>query len=128
MQRKGVDGMNWKVFKSDDPETWPKINCLFLICWTRGKRYKFYNAVWDNEVKCFTHDLRKIIFEVGDIFYVNISYIPYIQKELHPVKCSINDWGCEFNDDGYCLNDEKCGHQKAVTEYMLGAKVICKEF
>jgi hypothetical protein len=54
--------------------------------------------------------------------------MPYIEKELYPIKCGFDDWECPSYDDGYCLCDEKCGDQKKVTEYMLGSKAIWKEY
>lgn len=121
--------MNWKVFKREDPNTWPKVDCPLFVCWTNGKRHKFYDARWDTEAKRFMHDWRWIFFEKeGDIFYVSIGYIPYIERETHPMKCITIDSACEYEDDGYCLFDGFCTCQKEITEYMIGYKRIWKEF
>lgn len=120
--------MNWHIYKRDDPNTWPEIDCPMYVCWTNGDRYRFYDARWDNEDKHFMHDLRWIVFEQGDVFYAYVGYIPYIEKEFHPIKCSKKDEICEYEDDRYCLCDKKCEYQYEVTEYLLGSKRIWKDF
>jgi hypothetical protein len=120
--------MNWHVFKRDDPETWPEVDCPLLVCWSNGDDYRLYNAKWDSEDKQFIHDLRWIVFQKGDVFYTYIGYIPYIERELHPIKCAQERPRCAHYDDGYCLCETKCKFQKEVTEYSLGHKRIWKEF
>ena len=73
-------------------------------------------------------DLRWICFEKGDIFYIYVGYIPYIENEFHPMKCSKKDEICEYEDDGYCLCKRKCKYQCETIEYLLGLKRIYKEF
>lgn len=120
--------MNWRVFKRDDPDTWPEVDCPLLVCWTNGDDYHLYNAKWDNEDKQFIRDLKWIVFQKGDVFYTYIGYIPYIERELHPRVCSINDRNCIDEDDGYCISDIECPHMKIKTEYSIGRKRIWKEF
>lgn len=121
--------MNWRVFKRDDPSTWPEIDCPMLICWTNGDDYRLYNAKWDSEDKQFIRDLKWIVFQKGDIFYTYIGYIPYIEKECHPAKCKGDRYLCSEYDDGYCLGDDLgCKCMEVVTEYSLGYKCIWKEF
>ena len=121
--------MNWKVFKKNDPSTYPEIDCPLLIYWTDGSREIFYTAKWDAEDKEFVHDLRTIRFYKGDIFYAYLSYVPYIENEMHPAKCKEDKYLCSHYDDGYCLGeDTKCKCIEEVTEYSLGYKRIWKEF
>ena len=120
--------MNWKVFKRDDPSTYPELDCPLLICWTNGMRHCFYTAKWDNRYKQFVRDLRQCVFYEGDIFYKYLAYVPYIENELHPIKCGKEDKRCEYEDDGYCLYKLQCKHQKDSTEYSLGSKPIWKEY
>ena len=120
--------MNWRVFKRDDPDTWPEIDCPLLVCWTNGDDYRLYNAKWDSEDKQFIRDLRWIVFQKGDVFYTYIGYIPYIERELHPIKCAQERPRCAHYDDGYCLCKTKCKSQKEATEYSIGHKRIWKEF
>jgi hypothetical protein len=107
------------------------------VCWRDGNDYRLYHARWDNEAKTFMNsDFRWISFSKGDIFYSYVGYIPYIEKECHPIKCGYFDENGEecacpygFDDNGYCMNYEfKCEHMKVVTEYSLGSKPIWKEF
>ena len=120
--------MNWKVFKRDDPGTYPELDCPLLIYWTNGRRYSYYIAKWDNKYKQFIRDLRRCVFYEGDIFYKYLAYAPCIEKELHPIKCNKEDWKCDYYDNEYCLCENKCEHQKEVTEYALISKPIWKEF
>jgi hypothetical protein len=121
--------MNWRVFKRDDPDTWPELDCPLLVCWTNGDDYRLYNAKWDSEDKKFIRDLKWIVFQKGDVFYTYIGYIPYIERELHPRKCGKGDRMCAYEDDGYCIGDScECEHIKFVTEYSIGHKRIWKEF
>lgn len=121
--------MNWNVFKRDDRETWPKIDCPLLVCWTDGNRYRFYDAMWDNEGNKFMRDYHWMWFEDGDIFYVYLGYIPHIERECHPYKCKENRYLCSNYDDGYCFGeDTKCKGIEVATEYSIGYKKIWKEF
>ena len=116
--------MNWHVFKRDDPNTWPQVNCPMLVCWTNNNDYKLYNVKWDDEKQCYMHDLKKVMFYEGDVFYSYIGCIPYIQKECHPIKCGIDRHLCVHYDNGYCLSEKKCKGQEVATEYMLGFKSV----
>lgn len=121
--------MNWRVYKHEDPSTYPEIDCPMYVCWTNGERYRFYDARWDNEGKHFMHDWRWICFERGDVFYAYVSYIPYIEKECHPAKCKGDKYLCSDYDNGYCLGDDRgCKCMEVTTEYSLGYKRIWKEF
>lgn len=126
--RKGWPDMNWHVYKRDDPSTHPDIDCPMYVCWTNGERYRFYDARWDNEGKRFMHDWRWIWFEQGDIFYAYVGYIPFIEWECHPIKCNKEDSICEYDDNGYCLCENSCNHQRHAIEYSLGYKRIWKKF
>lgn len=116
--------MNYKVFKMDDPETWPELNCPLLV-WKPNQAWP-YIFQWDPKGHCFLDD--RVTYRPKMCFYQYIGYMPYIEKECHPIKCGFNDWICQSYDDGYCMCDEKCGDQKKVTEYMLGSKPIWKEY
>lgn len=120
--------MQWKVFKRDNPSTYPDIDCPLLVYWTDGNRDIFYTAKWDNEDKEFVRDLRTIRFYKGDIFYSYLAYVPYIEKELHPIKCDMRYKACGHEDDGYCLFGNKCQGKCQTTEYSLGLKRIWKDF
>ena len=115
--------MNWKVFNRDNPDTWPEVDCLFFV----------YNdedilAVcnWDPVLKCF-YDLNGFA-EYWECFYVSVGYLPYIEKELHPIKCMKEHFLCEHEDDGYCLCKTECKYKREATEYSIGHKRIWKEF
>lgn len=116
--------MNWKVFNRDDHNTHPKLDCKFLVC---GDNDELKVCEWDNSLKCF-YDGNGFV-EYWECLYVTISYLPFIEKELHPAKCKEDRYLCSHYDDGYCLGeDTKCKSIEEVTEYVLGSKPIWKEF
>ena len=121
--------MDWKVFKKDDPSTYPEIDCPLLICWTNGEESRFYTGNWDNEDKKFVRDLKWMFFYEGDIFYQYLSYAPFIERECHPAKCEDDRYMCSNYDSGYCLGEDTgCRCIRIVTEYSIGHKRIWKEF
>ena len=116
--------MNYKVFNMANKETWPELNCPLLV-FLDGCEHPFIWE-WDNENACFVDNNLAYYPEI--CFYKYIGYMPYIEKELYPIKCGSDNWKCDSYDDGYCMNECNCLYQKEVTEYVLGSKVIWKEF
>ena len=114
--------MNWHVFKRDDPDTWPEVDCLFIIC---GEYENIFICKWDPDLKCF-YDSSGLIN--WDCLYTSVGYLPYIEKELHPIKCMKESFSCEYEDDGYCLCETECKYGRKATEYSIGHKRIWKEF
>lgn len=116
--------MNYKVFNFNDQSTWPELNCPLLVFLTNDDWPRILQ--WDNEEHCFVDDHRS--YYPTQCFYKYIGYAPYIEMELHPMKCAKEDGRCEYDDDGYCLCNKKCEYKKKVTEYSLGSKSIWKDF
>ena len=118
--------MNWHVFKRDDPSTYPESDCPMLL-YTENESGRFTLSVryWNKEENAFW-SLKGCTWFIPPsdwtCFYTYITHLPYIEKELHPVKCSKNKPRCAHYDDGYCLAETGCKSAKVVTEYMIGLK------
>ena len=116
--------MNYKVFKIDNPDTWPELNCPLLV-WKPNEEWP-HIFQWDFNAHCFLNDCDT--YYPNKCLYKYIGYMPYIKNALHPIKCAFNNWECPHYDDGYCLCTENCEYQKEVTEYEFGSKPIWKEY
>lgn len=124
--------MNWKVFKKNDPSTYPDIDCPMVV-------YRPYTSCFTLDVHYFDNERKKFYQKEGgdarwykaydECFYSYVGYLPYIEKEFHPAKCKMDRYLCSHYDDGYCLGeDTKCKCIEEVTEYSLGSKRIWKDF
>ena len=116
--------MNWRVFKIDDPDTWPEIDCPILV----SKSIDNYPMVyqWDSREHCFLNDYDT--YYPNKCFYMYIGYLPYIESVFHPIKCNNEEHRCASCDDGYCLEELGiCGYAKEVTEYSIGLKRVWKD-
>lgn len=116
--------MNYHVFNKDNPSTWPKFNCPILVFKPNNNYPCIYQ--WDNNNDFFIN--HNEVYEPDKCFYKYIGYVPYIEKEFHPMKCTKEDDKCEYEDDGYCLCKRKCKYKHKTTEYLLGYKRILKNF
>lgn len=125
--------MKWHLYKKDDPNTWPKIDCpmvvwtgedLFLCDW-----YNDYRKMFDLcEVidPCFYERLR----DLTELYYAYIAYVPSCYKTLYPTRCTKESY-CEYgyDDDGYCMaENQQCYFAKLVPEYEIEEKTIWREF
>lgn len=127
MQRKGVDGMNWNyhVFKIDDPDTWPNVDCPILVWKPHNDWPCIYQ--WDPRGNCFVDDFDS--YYPNKCLYAYIGYMPYIDRELHPAKCKADRYLCSNYDDGYCFGeDTQCKGIEVVTEYVIECKRIWRQF
>ena len=120
---------NAHVFRRDDPSTYPELGCPMLVYIEDKKgNYSLSIRTWNKKEKAFNKfGGCTYIIPTSDeaCFYEYITHVPYIEKELHPTKCSKNLPRCVHYDDGYCLSEnKKCKSAKVVTEYMLGLKHI----
>lgn len=122
--------MNWHVFKRDDPDTWPKIDCPMLVYCDLFNI--LYVCKWDNNINKFFEEVdcdKRFLHHFRECFYAYIGYLPYIEKECHPAKCKGDRYLCSEYDDGYYLGDDLgCKGMEIVTEYSIGHKRIWKEF
>lgn len=124
--------MNWHLFRQDDPNTWPQIDCPMVIHtgWINEHEPKLFQiARWDNKNKWFKVDSSAIV--MTECCYAYIGYAPSGYKTTYPTKCmrERND-RCAYDDDGYCMLDRTyaCEHKQDVAEYSLEEKRIWKEF
>ena len=123
--------MNWKLYRKDDPNTWPEIDCPILVydeVWC-----DFYICKWNNELNRFVEPGRKILHYWKECYYQYIGYVPNGYKVCKTKKCGVwPDTRCEYADDGYCFDLPRgitCKRMIEVTEYSLNDnKRIWKEF
>lgn len=117
--------MKWRVFKRDDPGTYPDIDCPILVLLND---VTVVTCRWNDKLKYFYNDEYEF---TNGCFYAYLSYIPYTYKIHHPVGCGYKDGSsCPhgFDDDGYCLcGGRKCEHQFILNEYEVTMKRIWKE-
>ena len=116
--------MKYNVFKIDDQDTWPTLNCPILV-WRKNYEYPMIYQ-WDPIEHCFLNDYDT--YYPNKCIYSYIGYRPYVVKETNPIQCACHDWRCPSYDDGYCLQDEECKYQKEILECMMGLKPIYKKY
>lgn len=120
--------LNYHVFKIDDPDTWPDVDCPILVWKPNCNWPNIYQ--WDPKAHVFLNDYDT--YYPSKCLYVYITYMPYVEKELHPIKCRCGSEDfCKlgFEDDGYCICDDgfKCELQYVANEYVIGMKRIWKD-
>ena len=128
--------MNWHLYRKDDPNTWPEIDCPMLVCrYFSDFLYELKIMYWDQKLNLpyYIVNMEKYDCEEDELYYQYIGYIPNGYKAFKTTKCNIDpEYGCEYECDGYCFDapeDMLCEHCKEVTEYSLNDnKRIWKEF
>lgn len=122
--------MNWKLYRKDDPNTWPEIDCAMVVY--DDAYCDFYICKWNNEFKKFVEPEKKIVHYWKECYYKYIRYIPNGYKTIKAKKCTLYRGACAYEDDGYCFDAPEgtdCMFCKEVTEYHLcDNKIIWKEF
>ena len=123
--------MKWNVFKKDDPNTWPEIDCPILVY--DDVFVEFYICKWNNSLGKFVEPQKKILHHWRECYYAYIGYVPSGYKVFNPIICANKKHGytCDEYDDGYCMYRDlhpDCEHQKEVNEYGVELKRIWKEF
>lgn len=122
--------MNWHLYKKDDPNTWPKIDCPMVIY---GGAPFYRNLLdifkWDNTAKNFIYCDKRVL-SVDECYYAYISYVPSGYKTTYPTKCMRDGDRCTYDDEGYCMADRTyaCHYKRDVPEYSIEEKIIWKEF
>lgn len=121
--------MNWHVYRKDDPNTWPEIDCPILVydeVWC-----EFYICKWNNDLNRFIEPNKKLLHYWKECYYMYIGYVPNGYKEIKTKKCSCIR-KCEYEDDGYCFGapeETDCIFCKEIVEFSLNDnKRIWKEF
>lgn len=120
--------MNWRLFKKDDPDTWPEFDCPIVVSKIYGETISVHVSKWDNKLHKF-YDEDGHYYNYDECYYSYITYIPKGYKVYHPVRCK-NDDNCKIgcNDNGYCIYDCECEQRFVVSEYEIIPKLIVKEF
>ena len=121
--------MSWHVYKKDDPNTWPEIDCPILVyddVWC-----EFHICKWNHIISRFFEPREKLLHTWKECYYQYIGYVPNGYKAIKTQKCSCKR-KCEYEDDGYCFDAKEgmnCMFCEEVTEYSLNDnKRIWKEF
>lgn len=123
--------MNWHLYKRDDPNTYPQIDCPMVV-------YKEYSedtttivvCTWDQALCKFYEDSDSHYYNFDECYYAYIGYVPSGYK-IHKVLKCMDDSNCKIGceDDGYCMYDHcECEQQRKVNEYEVSIKRIWKEF
>lgn len=120
--------MKWHLYKGDDPNTWPQINCPIILC--QDDKLMSYLYYWDVDEHCFFNKRSIRGIKPKECYYAYIGYIPKGYKTHKVIKCK-NDRNCPIgcDDNGYCMYDfYNCEQQVHVNEYSIEEKAIWKEF
>ena len=122
--------MKWHLYKKDDPNTYPKIDCPMIlwdgeildICdWYNDQRKMFDSFVADNSFH---------INHLTECYYAYIGYVPSGYKTVYQTRC-IKESYCEdgYDDNGYCMaENQQCEFAQLVPEYVIEEKAIWKEW
>ena len=121
--------MTWHLYKKDNPNTWPKIDCPMIVCFQKSLNDEMELHMCKKFVKGFGI----FMFQDGgtcgvECYYAYVGYVPSGYKTLYPVKCMKKGMRCADDDDGYCMFENKCEFAKTVPEYAIEEKRIWKEF
>ena len=121
--------MNWHLYRKDDPNTWPEIDCPMLVY--DDEMDELYICKWNHELSKFVSKKKKIIHYWKECYYKYIGYVPngYTVRKAKMCACPNR---CEYEDDGYCFDKPRnvvCKHMEKRTVYALNDnKRIWKEF
>ena len=125
--------MKWHLYKKDDPNTWPQIDCPMVVYYPYKQYYDSADCIilccWDNDRDCFYTATES--WDKRELYYAYIGYVPSGYKTCYPVVCTCKDCPEGHDDNGYCMdydNDYACGYKKEVPEYGIEEKAIWKEF
>jgi hypothetical protein len=124
--------MEWHLYKSDDPNTWPKIDCPMVVCFQKSLN----DEMELHMCKKFVQGFGMFMFQDGgtcctECYYAYVGYVPSGYKTLYPIICTCRDCPEGYDDNGYCMdydNDYICGCKKEVAEYAIEEKRIWKVF
>lgn len=121
--------MKWRLYKRDDPNTWPQIDCPMIVYGKHCGTYPIMQVCnWDKECESFCYESEYFYYRFTECYYAYIGYVPSGYKTLYPTKCMKKGIRCADEDDGYCMFDSPCEFAKEVPEYEIEKKKIWKEF
>ena len=120
--------MKWHLYKKDDPNTWPKIDCPMVVCLYHPNRdMNLWICKWNKDNNWFVRE-EVVNFYTEECYYAYIGYVPNGYKTLYPTRCMKKGIRCADEDDGYCMFESPCEFAKEVPEYEIEKKRIWKEF
>ena len=123
--------MNWKLYKKDDPNTWPQIDCPMIVYKEYGpKNIITVVCVWDKQRNAFYEKVDHHYYNFSECYYSRITHVPSEYKTHEVLMCK-DDSDCKIgcDDDGYCMYDFcNCEQQRWVNEYEIEMKRVWKEF
>ena len=117
--------MKWHLYKRDDPNSWPKIDCKFIVY---DSNQNILVCSWNNDRKMFFTPM--CWCEKDEYYYAYIAYVPS-EYQVHELTKCADDSNCKIGccDDGYCMYDFcDCEQQRKINEYTIKEKRIWKEF
>jgi hypothetical protein len=121
--------MKWQLYKKDDPNTWPKIDCPLLVYKGEGKYPKVYQ--WSPAERAFGDDHSVCNYNPKECYYAYVDWVPCGYKTLYPTKCVCEE-RCPhgYDDNGYCMSGRTfaCKYKRDVAEYSIDYEAIWKEF
>lgn len=128
--------MNWHLYRKDDPNTWPEIDCPMDACiYVTDGLYMIKIVYYDisENVFYYIECMERYNVKSDELYYRYIGYIPNGYKTIKSKKCGVyHDRYCQYQDDGYCFDLPRgitCKHMQEVNEYVLNDNMrIWKEF
>ena len=123
--------MNWKLYKKDDHNTWPEIDCPILVY--DDDMCEFYICKWNHSLDKFVEPQKQILHHWKECYYQYIEYVPNGYTEFKALKCGASlNAVCQYEDDGYCFDcpsEIQCKYMYEEPLYILNDnKRIWKEF
>jgi hypothetical protein len=123
--------MEWHLYKPDDFNTYPKIDCPMVVCFKSHCSGEMELRMCKKYITGFGI----FMFQDGgtyctECYYAYIGYVPSGYKTHEVLKC-VDDSDCKIgcHDNGYCMYYEfECKQQRKVNEYSLEEKRIWKKF
>lgn len=124
--------MKWHLYKKDDSNTFPEIDCPMVVYGMLDGEYLIPEVcLWDRKYECFYNKEEYLYYHFDECYYAYIGYVPSGYKTHKVTKCADKNYckgGCDWYDDGYCLLTSECEQQRKVNEYSIEEKAIWKEF
>lgn len=83
--------MNWRLYRKDDPNTWPEIDCPMDACiYIADGLYLIKIVYYDIKANVFYYFecMNRYDVKSDELYYRYIGYIPNGYKTLKAKKCS----------------------------------------
>ena len=128
--------MNWRLYRKDDPNTYPEIDCPMDACiYVSDGVYLIKIVYYDINANVFYYFecMNRYNVKSDELYYRYIGYIPNGYQTIKTKKCSAYpEKLCEYVDDGYCFDAPdgfNCEFCQEVNEYALNDNLrVWEEF